>query len=87
MKILSDGRWLLSHHEIETKIWEKITTWRLEPDGRHMVPDFPKCPHRELKAKCQPCGKTSALNYWCEKKKTFVSVQYCKVCVSREEHL
>lgn len=87
MTILPDGRWRLSGPELDGKVWEKVTGWRLEPDGRHMVPNFPTCSFRKLQGTCLPCGKTSGLNYWCEKKRTFVSVSYCKVCADKGENL
>ncbi len=87
MTILPDGRWKLSSSEIAAKIWEKVKGWRLEDDGRHMVPNFPECSFRKLIAICQPCGKISALNYNCEMKKSLVSVSYCNACVSRGENL
>ena len=63
MTILPDGRWRLSGPEINAKVWEKIKNWVLQPDGRHMVPNFPPCRVRTLVATCLPCGKLSSLNY------------------------
>lgn len=90
MTILPDGRWKLAPHEIKIKIWTKLTGWKLqEPiinEEYYLVPCFPECRHRKLIAICQPCGRVSALNYHCPKKESFVSVNYCIVCASRNEH-
>ena len=86
MTILPDGRWRLSGPEINAKVWEKIKNWVLQPDGRHMVPNFPPCRVRTLVATCLPCGKLSSLNYNCEKYKMLISVAYCQKCASKGEN-
>jgi hypothetical protein len=87
MTILPDGRWRMSSSEMEKLAGREVNGWKRDPnDARCLIPDFPECKHRTLLAICKPCGAVSALNYWCEKKQTFVTVAYCKVCVSRGEH-
>lgn len=87
MTILPDGRWRMSSAEMERLAGREVKGWKRDPnDERCLIPDFPDCRVRSLQPICQPCGRVSAINYWCEKKKTFVTVAYCKVCVERGEH-
>jgi hypothetical protein len=85
MIIQADGRAALTGAEINAKVWEKIRNWKLDTDGRHMVPDFPECHSRRLIAICQPCGAVSALNYHCDKHNMLISVSYCKACEAKGE--
>lgn len=88
MTILPDGRWRMSSAELDKRVWEKIKTWRLDPnDSRCLVPNFPECPRRSLQVLCQPCGRKSNMGYHCSKFDTLVSVTYCQDCVSKGNNL
>jgi hypothetical protein len=88
MTILPDGRWRMSSAEMTNRVWEKLTSWSVDPsDPRCLIPNFPPCTRRSLTLICQPCGKLSNHRYTCTKFNDMsVSVTYCKDCAERGEN-